>query len=53
MKTETKANKIIFSLDDDTWKELQKQMRKDYRKNRSDYLRYLVWKEHNERKDNE
>ena len=51
MKTDTKANKIIFSLDDETWGEFQKQMKEDYRKNRSEYLRYLVWKEHNERRN--
>jgi len=46
-----KANKIIFSLDEDTWNEFQRQMKQDYRKNRSDYLRYLVWKESNEREN--
>lgn len=51
MKQDTKSIRLIFSLDQDTWKEFQRQMREDYRQNRSDYLRYLVWKENNERQN--
>jgi Arc/MetJ-type ribon-helix-helix transcriptional regulator len=48
---QTKVSPVNFSMDEETLNEMHKQMKQDYRRNRSEYLRYLIWKEHNQRRN--
>lgn len=46
-----KSIPFTVTFDPDTYAEFERQMKVDFRTNKSEYLRFLVWKEENNRRN--